>query len=206
MTAATLTSAPLLKIRTVTAGITLRRGENIETWRAALEGAATFCAAASHRLTEAGFKVQTTRISTNPFEEYVDAADAPAALDTFRAIDAELCRLGVGLFAAGPATSAAGIAMAPDIVCLGPRISVSAALSDPLDSESAAAIAGAILRISKETAGGEGNFQFCASLNVPPGIPFFPAAYHAGPPSFAIGCETSALLAHALPLAGIPLG
>ena len=53
--------------------------------------------------------------------------------------------------------------------------------------------------IGDTTERGEGNFQFCAAFNVKPGIPFFPAAYHAGPPSFAIGCETADVLAAALP-------
>ena len=91
--------------------------------------------------------------------------------------------------------------MIPDLVKLGPRISASAALSGPFDTTAAADLAACVLRIAAETDGGEGNFQFCGAFNVPPGIPFFPAAYHKGPPSFAIGCETSALLAHAMPLA-----
>ncbi len=86
--------APLLKVRTVTAGVTLRRGDSIETWQAAIAGATSFCAAASKQFTECGFEVQTTRISTNSFEEYIDASDVPAALDAFRAIDAELVRVG----------------------------------------------------------------------------------------------------------------
>jgi hypothetical protein len=143
--------APLLKVRTVTAGITLRRGEPMEAWTADIESAAAFCSAASQRLAAAGFEVQTTRISTNSFEEYVDVTDAAGALDSFRAIDAQLCRLGIGLFSAGPAKSAAAIALAPDIVCLGPRISVSAMLSHPLESPGASAIAAAIIKISTHT-------------------------------------------------------
>ena len=82
-------------------------------------------------------------------------------------------------------------------------VSASAALADPLDAEGASRLAGAILAITESTAGGEGNFQFCCSFNVAAGIPFFPAAYHAAGAAscFAIGCETSALLAHALPKA-----
>ena len=38
-------------------------------------------------------------------------------------------------------------------------------------------------------------------FNVGPGTPFFPAAYHEGPASFAFGCETAAILADALPRA-----
>ena len=51
------TTAPLLKVRTVTVGITLQRGEPFEVWRAALESAASFCAAASKLLLAAGFEV-----------------------------------------------------------------------------------------------------------------------------------------------------
>jgi hypothetical protein len=192
--------APLLKVRTVTTGITLKAGQPLDL--AKLELAARFNTAAAARLTEAGFEVQTTRIATNSFEEYVDVKDVAGTLEAFRRIDAECERLGVGLFNAGPARSATAVEIAPDLVKISSRISASAALADPLDVGGASALAGAILRISRETEGGEGNFQFCASFNVPPGTPFFPAAYHdGGVTSFALGCETSALLAEALPKA-----
>jgi hypothetical protein len=43
--------------------------------------------------------------------------------------------------------------------------------------------------IANNSKGGEGNFRFTASANCPDGIPFFPAAYHEGVNSFAIGIE-----------------
>jgi uncharacterized protein (UPF0210 family) len=43
--------------------------------------------------------------------------------------------------------------------------------------------------IANNTKGGEGNFRFTASANCPSGIPFFPAAFHIGENSFAIGLE-----------------
>ncbi|CAE8641591.1 unnamed protein product [Polarella glacialis] len=193
-------AAPLLKVRTVTVGITLER-EHPEKWPLLIERAAAFNAAATARLTAAGFEVQTTRVSTNSFESYLDATDSAALLEGFRRIDAELVRHGIGLFAAGPARTAEGVALAPDIIKLGPRISLSGVMPGPLDSKMASNLAAAVLRIAQETEGGEGNFQFCASFNVQPGIPFFPAAYHEGEPGFAIGCETSALLWDALPRA-----
>ena len=193
---------PLLKVRTITAGITLCRGEPIEARLDKIRRAAKFVETASARFTFAGFDVQTTRLSTNSFVEWCDVEDAAGTLEAFRTIDQELVSLGVGLFNAGPATSAAALLLVPDIISLGPRVSCSGALVDPLDAEGAARLADTIISIAACTAGGEGNFQFCASFNVPPGIPFFPAAYHAGPPSFAIGCETSAILAMALPCAG----
>jgi uncharacterized protein (UPF0210 family) len=44
---------------------------------------------------------------------------------------------------------------------------------------------------------GEANFRFTASANCPAGIPFFPAAFHEGGASFAIGLETPNLLTEA---------
>lgn len=48
--------------------------------------------------------------------------------------------------------------------------------------------------------GGEGNFQFGISANCKPGIPYFPAGYapDSANPSFAIGMESSAVLAPGL--------
>jgi len=189
----------LLKVRTVTTGITLARGDPIDLSPIGI--AARFNEAASKRLSEAGFEVQTTRLSTNSFEEYVDVSDTTSALSCFRAIDAECVRLGIGLFNVGPARTAAGIAIVPDIVKLGPRLSASGVIPDALDAPMAGRMAEAILRIASETSGGEGNFQFCVSANMRP-TPFFPASFHGGgPTSFAMGCETSAILADALPRA-----
>ena len=192
---------PLLKIRTITAGISFERGQPADVRVSSLGKAAAFLADAKKAFEADGYDVQTTRIATNSFEEWCDVSDGSSTLQTMRVIDAELVRLNIQLFNAGPASSAAALSMVPAIVGLGPRISATGALTDPLDKAGASRIAGAILGIAKTTAGGEGNFQFCASFNVPPGIPFFPAAYHEGPPSFAIGCETSALLDKALPQA-----
>ncbi len=192
---------PLLKVRTVTTGITLERGQPLDAWKAQIGRAHAFNAAAAERLTSAGFEVQTTRIATNSFEEYIDVADAPTAKAQMQSIDDELARLGVGLFNAGPARTAEGVALVPDLIGLGPRVSASGVISTAFDAPAAARLADAVLRIAAETKGGEGNFQFCVSCNVPPGGPFFPAAFHAGPASFAIGCETSAILADALPKA-----
>jgi len=193
---------PLLKVRTVTLGLSLLPNQP-DAWDLELARAAAFVSSARRRLEDAGYEVQTTRISSQSFESWVDVSDATAALEAFRRLDATLLRLGVGLFNAGPATSPEGLALVPQIVALGPRISASGAMPGPLDRAAASRLADAILTISQTTAGGEGNFQFCASFNVPPKTPFFPASYHEGAsPSFAIGCETSELLAHAMPRAG----
>ena len=72
-----------VKIRTVTTGVVLSRGAPRPEWRTVLERAAEFNKAAVGAYEAAGFVVQTSRIATNPFEEYVDASDRVAALDAF---------------------------------------------------------------------------------------------------------------------------
>lgn len=158
---------PLLKVRTVTLGLSLLPNQP-DAWDLELARAAAFVSSARRRLEDAGYEVQTTRISSQSFESWVDVSDATAALEAFRRLDATLLRLGVGLFNAGPATSPEGLALVPQIVALGPRISASGAMPGPLDRAAASRLADAILTISQTTAGGEGNFQFCASFNVPP--------------------------------------
>ncbi len=61
------------------------------------------------------------------------------------------------------------------------------------------ASATAMLRISRETTNGEGNFCFAATMNCGPNIPFFPAGYHTGAvPVFTIGLESAGLLLQAI--------
>src|SRR5205085_7104610 len=45
--------------------------------------------------------------------------------------------------------------------------------------------------------GGEDCFRFTASANCPAGIPFFPAAFHEGINSFAVGLESANLITEA---------
>ena len=194
--------ATLLKVRTITVGITLAPTDG-EAWAGQLERAAQFNAAARARYEADGYEVQTCRVSTNPFEEWLDVSDADGAMRTVRALDADLQRLGIELISLGPARTAAGLALVPEIVAVGPRIIVSGAMA-PLDAAAAERLGAAALRIAALTPGAEGNFQFCAAFNVPPGIPFFPAAYHdGGAISFAVGCESANVLDAAI-TAGAP--
>jgi uncharacterized protein (UPF0210 family) len=52
--------------------------------------------------------------------------------------------------------------------------------------------------------GGIANFRFAAAACVPAGTPFFPVAYHEGPPSLAVGLETPNLVRQAFAAAKDP--
>jgi uncharacterized protein (UPF0210 family) len=52
--------------------------------------------------------------------------------------------------------------------------------------------------IAEATAGGFGNLRFAGVINCPPHIPFFPAAFHQGPPAFALALEAADVIAGAV--------
>ena len=185
----------LAPVRTVTTFVTLRPGD-VAQWESQIRKAKETCTQLERTLAQTlNLTVQTTRIATNSFEEYIPLQDPTSAVTQLQKL---LQKFDVKLFNVGPATSQRGIEVAALMVKQSSRISASAFVQ-PANLQNALQVADAILSISRETQGGEGNFRFCASANVPPGIPFFPAAYHDGSPiSFAIGLETSGCLHEAL--------
>ncbi len=66
----------------------------------------------------------------------------------------------------------------------------------------AAVAAQTMVALAHSPPAGLGDFRFAASANIPPGTPFFPAAYHKGPDSLAIGLESASLVGEALVQAG----
>jgi len=60
--------------------------------------------------------------------------------------------------------------------------------------ESARKTATLVQKTSRISRDGFANLRFAALFNVKPGTPFFPAAYHKGPTSFATGLENSDLV------------
>jgi uncharacterized protein (UPF0210 family) len=197
-----------VKVRSVTAFVHLSRDAclTVDTLRSALAPAVEHNAAMQKRLEAAGFEVQTTRIATNSFEDYFDlSVDAPASPQV-KALATVLKDLDINFFNLGPARSLHAIDRLPDLLMLLPTASASCdllpsrALGD-LCHLRARRAAAACRRIASESPGGSGNFRFCASANVDPGIPFYPAAYHASatgasapPPAFAIAFENGELV------------
>jgi uncharacterized protein (UPF0210 family) len=54
-----------------------------------------------------------------------------------------------------------------------------------------------MVAIARATPDGLGNFRFAAAANIPSGTPFFPAAYHQGPDTLAVGLESASLVEEA---------
>jgi uncharacterized protein (UPF0210 family) len=181
-----------MKIRTITTGVTLKSPEDFDK----IKPLAEFNQKAKTFFEENGYEVQTTRIATNSWQEYLHAETGAELLGLTRKFE-ETCRsLQVSFFNIGYASTPEAIEILPEIIRNTSVISCSGKIGDlesGINSENLRASAEAIKQISEITENGEGNFRFCAWCNCKAGIPFFPAAYHNGETSFSIGLECSDL-------------
>ena len=197
----------LCKIRTITTFISL--GQVRETWGKEIEKASSFCAQLSKKCHGDGYVVQSVRVVTNPFGEYLNT-------DSYEAARADLQHLSdlleksnkSGLrirFAIGEAKTKNEVRLLPELVrdfgdlcnvCVNVRPDDFGILDNDLIAESAKTV----LKISKITDRGEGNFNFTVNFNCEPLIPYFPAGYHNKElgDCFVIGLETPDLLVSVL--------
>ena len=150
-------------------------------------------------LQDVGYDVQTLRIATPPPSEIstpVAPADRP---DLARRLEAEIFIQGIDYAAIGPALpdEPDGFRVLPKLLDATDTVFSSGIYADPtvgLSLTAARACARAIHEISTIRDDGFGNLRFAALVNVPSGVPFFPAAYHrGGPPSLAIATESADL-------------
>ena len=211
-------------IRTVTAFLNLCPNDFDVTWGSLFQSnvdtkitnCVTLLRAMEEVLVAAGYTVQTVRIATNPFGEWL-LDESPNTDRTKKAKEEKLSRLDrldkllsqhqVGFCSVGPAKNSHEAKICPDIVSKSGRFSCSA-IVDSGDVESADAAAETILKIAKlgedspdapdHIKGGLGNFRFCAACSCKPFIPFFPGAKSqesggSDDLKFALGLENGSL-------------
>lgn len=197
----------LCRVRTITTFISL--GQNKETWEKEILTASQFCADLSHDFQKHGYTVQSVRIVTNPFGEYLTTDSLEGARndlaylsDLLNASDTSGVRV---RFAIGEARTKREIEMLPELVkefgdLCNVCVNVNRDEFDILDNELIQLSSEAVVQISKLTPRGEGNFNFTVNFNCDPLIPYFPASYHRGERGnrFVIGLETPDLLVSVL--------
>ncbi len=195
-----VTPLPEFRIRTITAGVELESSDDFD----ALHAAVNFLEMARSGFSEQ-FEVQTIRLATQPLPFYLPMWLNTASLDAIGKLD-QLASDGGAMLSVGPVLAhdevAAGFgSWAADLIQATKVTSFSCIVASPDDGilhQSTRAAAEAIAAIAETSAGGEGNFRFCATAFCPPGTPFFPAAYHHGTRAFSIGLESPNLLQAAL--------
>lgn len=143
-----------------------------------------------------GFGVQTIRLAMDLFPALAESrwAAAPAGFcaDLERACEAE----GFHYLALGPAGRTM-LPLLPEILAATRFTFATAHIVDPetgaIDGETIRAAARIIRQVS-HLENGFGNLRFAALANVPPGTPFFPAAYHdGGAPALALATQAADL-------------
>jgi len=197
----------LCKVRTVTTFLTLKKDR--VTWKNEILKASTFCNDLSYNFIKNGYLVQSIRIVTNAFGEYINTSSIEEAKKDLSYISSILNSLDVQnlriRFAIGEAKTEEEIMLLPELIrdfgdlcnaCVNVEIDEFGVLDNKIINLSSKVVK----KISEITPRGEGNFNFTVNFNCKPLIPYFPASYHNSNEGncFVIGFETPDLLVEVL--------
>lgn len=202
-----VTSRP--NIRTITAFARIDRAG----YRAQLTEAQAFLEAARAHYAAAGWLVESVRITTQPFPEYVAGLSPDAALAFLRELDDLAVAGGYGLDV-GPAMRGDG--GDPAMMALAARFLAGARTTNASAHIAVARPGGAAIQwgvvgesvrliryLAENSPEGQANFNFAATALVEPYAPFYPASWHDGPGHrFSIGLESANVVAEVFAAAG----
>lgn len=193
-----------MKIRSVTAFIPL-------SWpfdEGTIASTARFLTDARLRLVDAGFEVQTVRLATPPFLDVVGDPDPQVLLAFARRLEELAGKYKIDFISIGPVVATTPLALLmpihalPQVIAETEKIFSSVLFADNrsgLNFSAAYALAETVYAVAHASPNGFGNLRLAALANVPPGVPFFPAAYHSGGAAyFAIATEAADLAVSAL--------
>ena len=194
---------PLVRVRTVTAFVNMPTDR--AQWQASLSQAKQQCDAIADAIEAQGYRVQSIRIVSNPFGEFINVSGIDSALADLQHITQLLSAINTGArrirFAIGEARNAQEVALLPQLIAAYGDL-CNACVNIDLDehgflqTELLAHSVQAVQEIARTTPRGEGNFNFTVNFNCAPGIPYFPASYHRGQHhgALVLGLETPDLM------------
>ena len=184
-----------MKIRTITTGIPFP----FSAYQ--LQRAAEFNTTCRRHLEANGYEVQTTRVSSQIWDETRD-------LDTILALEADAQALGIQFMSLGTILPEkhgieTHLAQVADVIVQSEILFATVTLttqSGQLASDVTEKAADIIRQIAHRTDDGYGNLRFAALMNCPPNTPFFPAAYwHDTRTNFSIGWQAIDFVQDAFP-------
>ena len=190
-------------VRTITLGLADRHPLSSTN----ITYAASILQKASTLYTDAGYEVQTVRLSTRPVLDDLADWSPDRLLDYARELQRMLDDAGLSFCSLGPAQAARPdfplerIDLVADMLAATTAVNMTVQLATIEHAprlETALRCARVMKRLAEETPEGFGNFRFAALACVAPGHPFFPAAYHDGPTSLAIGTQCVGVVADAI--------
>ncbi len=150
-----------------------------------------------------GFEVQTLRLATVPFARILGKKNMDLLPPMAEELETYIQQSGISYASLGPALPEypRSYELIPDALAATENIFFSGLMADQADGivyPAVQACARVIQKASSITPDGFTNVRFAALANVPPGSPFFPAAYSSKrKPSFAIATESADLAVEA---------
>jgi hypothetical protein len=168
-----------------------------------LHQAGEFIAAARLAIEAAGYSVQTARLATVPFSQLLPSNEPGSLLRYAQALESVAQGLGYDYVSLGPALpdDPASYTLIPEVIDGTKNVFLAGLMTLPGGGVSLEAVrlcAQVIVQAGRLSADGFANLRFAALANVPPGAPFFPAAYHSGDqPCFALATEAADLAVEA---------
>lgn len=189
------------KVRAITAFVRIERAQ----YQARVREAADMLRKAKAAFEAAGYEVQTIRLATQPFPDYIRGLQLEEALSFFRAFDRLATQEGLSV-AIGPAmlrdeNDPSMVDFLGEILAATTSLNGSVVVGgeDGVYWNAVRASAALMKHLSEATPRSQGNFKFAASAMLSTDTPFFPAAYHLGlGRQFSIGLESANVVAEAL--------
>lgn len=154
-----------------------------------------FCSAAKDALESGGYEVQSIRFAAPPFPLLLGGLKNKQIISYAENLEGTLNKQGFAYISLGPALPShpESYAIIPDLIQATEVTFCSGLMTDSNKGMSLPAVRACgdiIQRLSKQDSDGFKNLFFAAIGNVPPGTPFFPAAYAGNdPPNFSIAVE-----------------
>jgi len=179
-----------MKIRTITTGFNLEAPVKEKQIRQLSD----FTNNSKEMFESNGYTVQTVRVATQPWEEYFESKNQIIRL--VKELEALVHKYSLDYFNIGTTFDPKLIPVIYDMIQNTSVMFCTTLISDSttIHYTLARQTAKVMKRLSTIQADGFANLRFAAIFNTKPGSPFYPAAYHKGPPSFAIGTENSDLV------------
>ncbi len=182
------------KVRAITAFVKLDRSQYREQIAETLKMLRQTKAA----IEQGGYEVETIRITTQPFPEYIRGLSKEQALAFFRDYDAlavkESFSANIGPAMLRHTDDAANAELLGEILASAKALnsSLHIAREDGIHWKGIQAAAKLIKYLEEHTPRSQGNFNFAAVAMLEPYAPFYPGSYHTGAGhQFAIGLESA---------------
>ena len=188
------------KIRTITAFVRIDSSQ----YRQQLGEAVTVLRQAKTAFERGGYEVQTIRITTQPFTQYVGSRSAAEALDFFKSLDdlskRDFFMLNIGPLILADSSDVAKVELLSQVLAnTGVHASLVVAGDDGVHWNAVRAAAQVMKYVENHSPNGANNFDFAAVAMVPSNVPFFPASNHNGAGhEFSVGWEAGAFVADVL--------